>query len=160
MLTIRFDEEDHHHPAPDFNLSARDGRQVSLRDFHERSNLVLVFLPGECPDCDSFLHELASRSQEFRLADARLVAVLPKLAKELPAFAPTEIELLSDPEQAVRRLYAGLMAPGLVGERDLLCFVLDNYGAPYACLAGPRLEDTDLAEVLSWLNYIGIQCPE
>jgi peroxiredoxin (alkyl hydroperoxide reductase subunit C) len=33
-------------PAPDFTLSSVDGRQVSLKDFRDKKNIVLVFLRG------------------------------------------------------------------------------------------------------------------
>jgi hypothetical protein len=55
----------------------------------------------------------------------------------------------------------GLMAAELVKDTDGLLFVLDEFGAPYAALmgaeqAGERLND----EVLSWLQFISVQCPE
>ena len=160
MFTIRFDDEDHRHSAPYFCLTTADGRRVSLLDFHEASNLVLVFVPEACLDCPRYLREMASRGEEYAGENARLLAVLPKSREQLHAFHTDEMDLLFDPEQAVRREYTGLMAPGLVGEHDLLCFVLDSYGAPYACLAGSQIEPADQDEILSWLRFVGIQCPE
>jgi hypothetical protein len=42
-----------------------------------------------------------------------------------------------------------------------MLFVLDRYGAPYAALTGPELDDPGLQqEVLEWLAFIEVQCPE
>ena len=163
MLTIRFGEEDRYHSAPYFCLLTPEGRQVSLGDFYERSNLVLVFVPESCQSCPQFLQQLASRSQEFARENARLLAVFSPGSNRMPDLQEAiggQIMLLEGPSQAVRTEYISLMAPGLVGNHDLLCFVLDTYGAPYACLAGPQPEPADQAELLSWLHFIGIQCPE
>jgi len=61
---------------------------------------------------------------------------------------------------SVRQKYASLMAPHLVGESDVMLFALDNYSAPYACLVGPQPESSAQDELLAWLRFIGIQCPE
>jgi hypothetical protein len=53
------------------------------------------------------------------------------------------------------------MVPELVPEGSALLYVLDVYGAPWAAYIGESLdEDGLLDEVLSWLVFIGVQCPE
>jgi hypothetical protein len=43
----------------------------------------------------------------------------------------------------------------------VLFFVLDRYGAPYAATVANEPGDEDLhTELLEWLDYIELQCPE
>lgn len=66
--------------------------------------------------------------------------------------------MLADPENKVRCRYLELM-PG--GSQENVVFVIDRYGAPYAALAGAEAGDPAVhEEILEWLGFIGIQCPE
>jgi hypothetical protein len=42
-----------------------------------------------------------------------------------------------------------------------MVFVIDRYGAPYAAVVGADPADPGLhAELLEWLSFIELQCPE
>ena len=88
-----------------------------------------------------------------------------------PALLELPFPVLADPGGRVRQAYAGLMDESLVNEGDTLLFVLDVYGAPYSAyvsalgsalgsaqdgLYSPALHE----DVLKWLEFIGMQCPE
>jgi hypothetical protein len=67
--------------------------------------------------------------------------------------------VLADPENKVRRSYLELMPDG--SQEGNVVFVIDRYGAPYAALAGAEAGDPAVhEEILEWLAFIGIQCPE
>jgi peroxiredoxin len=164
LLTIRFDDQDRSTPAPYFRLPSAQGGWVSSLDFHEQSNLILLFLHTKaCPACLEFLNALTARGSDYIQADASLVVILPQPVETLglpPGLAGFPILFLADPSGSVRQEYARLMAAHLVGENDVMLFALDNYGAPYACLVGPQPEPSAHDELLAWLRFIGIQCPE
>ena len=164
LLTIRFDDQDRSTPAPYFRLPSVQGGWVSSRDFHEQSNLLLLFLHAQaCPTCQEFLNALATRWSDYLQADARLVIILPQPVETLAlpsSLVGIPILFLADPNGSVRQEYARLMAPHLVGENDVMLFALDNYSSPYACLVGPQPEPSAQDELLAWLRFIGIQCPE
>ena len=126
--------------------------------------LVLLFLHTQaCPACLEFLNVLNRRSPDYIQADARLAVILPQPVETLTlpvGLAGFPILFLADPNGSVRLEYASLMAPHLVGESDVMLFALDNYSAPSACLVGPQPESSAQDELLAWLRFIGIQCPE
>jgi len=170
MPWVIFDEEDRRIPAPRFCLEALNpgqaGSRIGMDDYCEQCNLVLVFpRPGACEGCLNFLNSFRERMGDYARVEAQVLALLPGEAGELREAPDLELPfpLLADAGGEVRRAYAGLMAESLVNEASTLVFVLDTYGAPYSAFIGteaemqkPGLHD----EVLSWLEYIGVQCPE
>jgi hypothetical protein len=71
------------------------------------------------------------------------------------------IPLLADENGTIRHRYVSLMDSGLVPSGECLLFVLDNYGVPYAAYVAPELDQAGLhTEIIGWLDYIGMQCPE
>lgn len=164
LLTIRFDDQDRSTPAPYFRLPSVQGGWVSSRDFHEQSNLVLLFLHAQgCPACQEFIATLAAKWSDYAQLNASLVFIFPQPVETLalPAgLVDLPVLSLADSSGSVRQEYVRLMAPHLVGENDVMLFALDNYSAPYACLVGPQPEPSAHDELLAWLRFIGIQCPE
>lgn len=164
MLNIHFDEADHRIPAPRFSLPDNQGGRVSSVDFYEVANLVLLFLHGtECAVCQSFLFQVSKRLEDFTGEAARLIALYPQpvgALREPPLGSRVEILHLSDEGGAVRKSYLDLMAEGLVEPGEVMLFVLDAYGAPYACLKGEEPDISAIDDLLAWLRFIGIQCPE
>jgi peroxiredoxin len=164
MLNIHFDEADHRIPAPRFSLPDDQGSCVSSGDFYESANLVLLFLHGPgCAVCQSFLCEVSRRRADFAGEAARLVAIYSQPVEALRGIPPVlrgEIRHLSDEDGAVRKNYLDLMADGLVKPGEVMLFVLDAYGAPYACLKGEEPEISAIDDLLAWLRFISIQCPE
>jgi peroxiredoxin len=163
-MIIRFDEADHRIPAPGFSLPSARGAAVSSSHFYERSSLVLLFLHGpDCAPCHVFLTHALERLEDYEAENAQLLAIFPSQSGSLQALDSLlrgEIQCLSDPERLVREDYLSLLAPDLVGPDEVMLFVLDTYGAPYVCLKGGEPEIHLHADLLGWLRYIGIQCPE
>jgi peroxiredoxin len=161
MLTILFDESDRQTPAPAFRLQSSNGEMVALSDYYERSNLVLIFIPEEDSSSDqAFLKNILNQQARFERENARLLALYPQPIDDLVTNHPSNIPMLIDSQGTIRAKYTGLIAPDLIEMGDFVVFILDSFGAPYVCLVGSDLDEPIVDEILSWLLYISIQCPE
>jgi peroxiredoxin len=170
MTWVIFDVSDRETAAPSFSLEAAQDGRVSLWDYYEKCNLVLLFLHGKDslgrldPNCRQALLGFAARQADYDRLQAGLLALVPEPAPGPAADFPTgqlPFPLLADPGGKTRQKYAALMVASLAPENAVMLFVLDQYGAPYAAYIAPEFEAETLhAEVQSWLQYIGVQCPE
>lgn len=163
MEWFSFSHGQQHRPAPSFRLKSSRGEPVALADYRGRRNLVLLFLHRlDCPGCHAALQNLAKHRLEYQEHEAQVLVVVPTPMAELTVVETTEAHpfpLLADQEGVTRRAYAALL-PGEPAEEAML-FVLDRYGAPYAALICPEPDDPALPrEVLEWLAFIELQCPE
>jgi peroxiredoxin len=163
MTWVYFEDGDRQTAAPAFSLERSGGGRVSLNDFYEESCLVLLF-PQDAPGALGAVERFGGRLDEIERQGAQIVALIRDTGGKasLPFDAASlSFPLLSDPGGRVWAEYAGLMVPELVPEGSALLYVLDVYGAPWAAYIGESLdEDGLLDEVLSWLVFIGVQCPE
>jgi peroxiredoxin len=162
---VLFDEVDQRSPAPYFRLASVMGRPVTRNDYRGLDNLVLFFGHAvDCPGCQNVLREFTAHLREYNQNEAVTLAIFPDLfvrENGLAVFQETPFPVLSDPGGEVRKRYTALMAHNLVSDQDNLIFVLDQYGGPYAALIGEELDEPDLQkEVLEWLEYISLKCPE
>lgn len=174
MLWIRFDEQDRRSSAPPFCLNSSVGERVCLQDLYEKNNLVLVFMRDDgCSGCESTINAFGERNLEYRDQQSKVLLVFPTNVQQLNAHSlendgflegysmETRSRLLLDPGGDVRRAYLELISNDLLGEADNILFVLDAYGAPYTALIDKDFSDVEVHdEVLKWLQYINIQCPE
>ena len=160
MTWYAFPESARRHIAPGFSLPSSRGHPVSLTDYRGRSNLVLLFAHGaDCPACWQAVESFATHRDAYRAQGTEVLVVCPASAEEASLPSPDGLQVLRDPEGTVRRAYAALL-PGASPE-DALLFVLDRYGAPYAAVACPEPDEASLRpEVLEWLAFIEVQCPE
>lgn len=136
-----------------------------LDDFRGQSSLLVYFVhENYCSACRAFLEQIGTRYEDIRNRDAELVAVFAEPPGRLQNQAALEtftFALLFDPECTIFERYRNLLAPELLSPEDNLLFVLDLYGAPYAVLRNPERAGPDMfREVISWLEYIGLKCPE
>lgn len=166
LTWILFDEADHRRPVPYFRLASALGRPVALDDYRGRDNLVLFFAHSVgCLDCAAALRSFASHMPAYNKQESVILAIFPDPVEEIQDSGLLDLPfpLLEDSGSAVRRKFAGLMAESLVDNGDVLLFVLDRYGAPYAALV---LDELGIGmegfhrETLKWLEYIELQCPE
>jgi hypothetical protein len=172
MLWIRFDEQDRRTSAPPFCLSSNMGKRVCLQDLYEKNNLVIVFMHAvDCQDCHSTINAFAERELEYRGQESQVLIILPNGVQERGTSGNGKLlaalsegmgaRLLFDPGWVTRKAYAELMSADLVDEDDNMLFVLDAYGAPYTAVIAKHFDKGEIHnEVLSWLQYINIQCPE
>jgi hypothetical protein len=140
-------------------MTTPTGEPGAVADWGGRANLALFFGHGlGCPACRGLIQWLAAQGSELHGLDAEALALLPS-----PAAAPHDnlagVRLAADPAGALRRRYADLIEFDAVTE--VMLFVLDRFGVPYAAWTGSEADAPDLCrETLKWLEYIAIQCPE
>ncbi|NLG73692.1 MAG: redoxin domain-containing protein [Chloroflexi bacterium] len=168
-LWIRFDEDDRMQPGPGFCLPSTWEREICLSDTYEQFSLV-VFFPHDkhCPGCREVLEGFAEREQAYRDQESRILAIFPELLEKLAtdeALQSLGFPVLSDEDGEVRSAYACLVDASLIGPEDSFIYLLDAYGAPYIAVAAPDADRVTPAgelheDLLSWLQFIGLQCPE
>jgi peroxiredoxin len=170
QVWIRFDESDRRTPAPQFELETHTGRRVALSDFRGRQNLVLYFAPAKGSDA-RITHDLDAfirREPDYRFHGTQVLAFLPDdpqlmggLASALLDREKSSLLILLDPSSATRKEYAALLDASLVSDQDSLLYILDQFGAPYAAQAAGLWDQFDRhSEILDWLDFIGMLCPE
>jgi thioredoxin-dependent peroxiredoxin len=116
--------------APDFVLPDKDGRQVSLRDFRGKSNVVIYFYPKDfTAGCTAETKTFGERYDEFKAAGAEVLGVSSDDAashREFAAHCGAEFILLSDAEGKVGRAFGVNPTMGLIPGR--VTFVVDRSG--------------------------------
>lgn len=95
--------------APDFKLTATNGRQISLTDFRGRSNVIVFFIrETTCPQCRTHVAQLGKIYDQFREADTEVIVVLGEgmeKAREYAAGIGLPFPILCDPDREVYHLY-------------------------------------------------------
>ncbi len=151
---------------PAFTLPARDGGpDVKLRA-PGRLATVLVALHDDCAPCDAYLAALAAQEAELRDWDGRVMAVRvgradaesaarssegEKHAHAAPHRPAERVRVAADPERSLAS--AGITAPAvLIADQWGELFVVEPAGAEHALLAPD--------EIVAWLRYLAVQCPE
>jgi peroxiredoxin Q/BCP len=142
--------------APDFVLPREDGRQVSLRDFAGKQNVVLYFYPKDFTmGCTAETKAFGSRIEEFRKLDAEVIGISSDSAQSHHEFADAcgaSFPLLSDEEKRVRELYGATGRFGLIPER--VTFVIDKEGIVrhiFSSQINPRKHVEEAREALAEL---------
>lgn len=156
MPWIRFGREEP--PAPSLSLTDLTGQTVAVGDYRGRSALALAFLHAPaCPVCRNLTETWSGQQREVQALGAELLIVLPEVRGESAAFDPAHT--LLDPRGELRDRYAQLLEFDTHGQ--VLIFVLDEHGAPYAAWVGGEPDDRAIwFDLLRWLLYVSIQCPE
>ena len=142
---------------PGFTLP--DGFAALLESYRGRRNLVVVFaadVMGESP-VTAFVQELLSRTEELTAEAAQVVVIVtsPHIAAQRgPKGFPTLLDDGGHVHRAVGATdAAGRPAPAV--------FVTDRFReifAAYLPARGPELPGAK--DILEWLVFINIQCPE
>jgi len=150
--------------APEFTLPSGDGRRISLRDFRQRRNLVLLLLhEPSCRACQAALREFASRLSDYRAAEAEIVAIVPgpvDRARQLAGSIGSPFPVLADETGEVFQRYTG-RRPGEPGAPVASLFILDRFGQVYSqSLVQKESQLPSQQEVLDTLQFVEIQCPE
>jgi peroxiredoxin Q/BCP len=116
--------------APDFTLPDRSGAPVRLHDLTQQGTVVLYFYPKDnTRGCTAEACAFRDSYEAFTDAGARVVGVSADSAASHDGFAGRyglPFVLLSDRENAVRRLYGVPKTLGLLPGR--VTFVIDRAG--------------------------------
>ncbi len=147
---------------PRFRLPSAGGQTVSLDDLRGRRNLVLCLVgTAEQGTGLPFLEALHGRQADLTAEKARVlvIAVAPeaearrRFGDKLPTFT-----VLADEEGTLHRQYGAVLPDGPFRP---LVLIADRYTKIYAQYApAPETPWPTPDDVLEWLAFIGMQCPE
>ncbi|HEX2095640.1 MAG TPA: redoxin domain-containing protein [Longimicrobiaceae bacterium] len=141
---------------PDLALpAAPDGRSVPLRARGRSAPVVVQTHGAGCAECRAWLEGLAGVEDAVREWDGRAVVVVPEgldAADRLQAASRLPYPVLADPE---RRLAERL------GTEDAVVLVADQWGELFLVAnAGTAHRLPDPSEVVEWLRFLAVRCPE
>lgn len=104
--------------APDFDLPAADGSQVSLDDLKGKKAIIYFYPKAMTPGCTTQAIDFQAADDDLRSAGYAVVGISPDPPEPLARFAEQEglgFPLLSDPDRSTLQAY------GAYGEKQ-------NYG--------------------------------
>jgi hypothetical protein len=141
---------------PDVKLaSAPGGSPTPLRPPGRVSPVLVLVDRAECESCRAWLGRLAAVSADIGEWDGRVIVVVPASpdqAMRIANDAAKHFTVLGGPDRTLAARL-GISIPALV--------IADQYGEIHH--AAPLSDAHDLpdpAEVVGWLRYLAIQCPE
>jgi peroxiredoxin len=95
--------------APNFNLLATNGNQISLSDFRGKTNVIVFFIrETSCWQCRTHVTQLGKMYDQFREAGTEIVAILGEDVEKSREYANgigLPFPILADPDRAVYHLY-------------------------------------------------------
>lgn len=143
--------------APDFTLSDKDGRQVSLSDFLGKK-VVLYFYPKDnTPGCTRQACAFAAAYEQFKEQDVVVIGISKDSTASHQKFAQKynlPFILLSDPELQAIEAYDVWQEKKLYGKVSMgvvrTTYIIDEQGNIEKVM--PKVKpDTNAAEILDYL---------
>jgi peroxiredoxin len=145
---------------PGFTLPDIDGSPVFLESYRGRKNLIVVFAGdevGEAP-VTVLIEQLDARAEELTLEAAQVLVVVPSRSAAVPQRARWAFPVLVDDGAPIHRNVGATDAEGRAAPA---VFVTDRFREIYAAyLSRPGSTLLGAKEILDWLVFINIQCPE
>jgi peroxiredoxin Q/BCP len=143
--------------APDFTLSDKDGKQVSLSDFLGRK-VVLYFYPKDnTPGCTRQACAFAGAYQSFRDKNVEVIGISKDSITSHVKFAEKynlPFVLLSDPDRIAIEAYGVWQEKKQCGKVSMgvvrTTFIIDEQGRVAHVMKGVK-PDTNAADVLALL---------
>jgi peroxiredoxin len=148
------------HLLRDFTLATSDGRPISVSDYRGRLNLVLIFTDAG-NESSSLLTDLTKQYPEVKEQEAEVLAIVQPTGKrgstiEQHARLPFPVRVDHD-----NRLHNAFGATDAQGQACAAAYITDRFAEVFAVY---RRRDTQnlpkTKEILDWLEFINIQCPE
>jgi peroxiredoxin len=144
----------------DFQLCTSEGRAVLLSDFRGRSKMVLVFT-GEQAAGPQLLLDLEVHQKDFAETETRILVIVAgsqQHASELNQSLHLDFAVLADVGGQVHRS-AG--TEDQTGHPQAAVYITDRFGEIFAAYKAEQAESLpSVAEILRWVEFINIQCPE
>jgi peroxiredoxin len=146
----------------DFTLTSTLGQEISLSDYRGRSNLVLVFVGGGVGSPDlKILAEIGADHARLQDEQTQVLAIMQctqETAARIEQKANLPFPLLVDEDGRIHRS-AG--AADQSGHPATAIYITDRFGevfAVYRAAEGQTMPSEQ--EIMEWLTFINIQCPE
>lgn len=145
---------------PDATLPSINGSELHLDSFRRDWNLVIMMLGDGALNerCARLLDQLADLRAELEMEEARVVVISARQPEEWTGKWPYPFILAFD---AKGRLHRQLAAVDDSGQLEVVLCVTDRYREIFAM---SRVGDEDWpgdgSQVVEWLTFVNIQCPE
>jgi len=142
---------------PDVSLIAADGASVSLSRYQHSRNLVVVFLgPDSELRTNSLVLGLKKQYGAIREAEGEVLVVLrtsPAQVQEIAAALAAPFPILADGDGEAHARFGAGGGPA--------AYVADRFGEiHFAARAAEGVPLPSALDLLGWLNYIELLCPE
>jgi hypothetical protein len=138
---------------PNIALPRIDGSgSVPIRPPGRRSPVLVYMDAAECARCRSYLARLGADRASLEEWDGRVLAVIATAPENAPSPADHGFPLLLDTDKGLRDALAIEPPAVLIGDQ----WGQVHFGEP----AGESHDFPAVEEVVQWLRYLAIQCPE
>lgn len=122
--------------APDCTLKATGDQEITLSQFKGEKNIVLYFYPKDStPGCTTEGQNFRDAHEQFRALDTVILGVSREGIKSHENFKAKQsfpFELLSDPEEALCKLYDVIKEKNMYGRKymgiERSTFIIDKEG--------------------------------
>jgi hypothetical protein len=150
------------HQIPALTLRSLDGKSVSVWDFKQKRNRVIVLIRADAESTRRFLKELIANAPLWKEKETVALVVFPEQpAADLLGVLPAEVIVGVDAGGRSLGRYLGADAFGPAGLEKQGVFVADRYGELYACWLFSKDGDCPgMAEIQKALEQIEIACEE
>lgn len=152
-MTTKLKEGD---KAPDFILPSQDGRDVSLRDYLGKKNVVLYFYPKDFSmGCTTETRAFSASYNEILGMDAEVIGVSSDSTESHKGFANecgVKFPLASDEGGRVKDMYGARSSMGLIPAR--VTFVIDRQGTVKRIFASQLNPKKHVDEALAALREL------
>lgn len=142
---------------PDLSLPAvADGTAVSFRARGRHGTVLVLLHSASCRGCLEYLDRLAASHELLKEWDGRVLAIVGAEIAEAKGIGNAHdlpFPLLADPERIAARRCG-------VGGGSVL--IADQWGELFLVEPGEEGEHAypDPEEIVEWLRFVAIQCPE
>jgi peroxiredoxin len=145
---------------PGFMLATLDGSSVELEEYRGRRNLVVIFAGDELGAGPTIplLEDLVGWQKELASEVTQVLVVVASRAASTPWGEPGAFPILIDSGGLIHHRVG---ATDAVGRPAPALFVTDRFREIYAAwLPAEGSVMPTASEVMDWLVFINIQCPE
>ncbi|WP_445364549.1 thioredoxin-dependent thiol peroxidase [Microbulbifer sp. ANSA003] len=145
--------------APAFTLTNQSGEKVSLKDFRDKSNVVLYFYPKALtPGCTTQACGIRDSEAEFKKANTVVLGVSPDPEAKLQRFIDKHelnFDLLSDEEHKIADKYGCWGLKKFMGKEYMgllrTTFIIDKSGRLRHIIDKVKTKTHD-TDVLNWIG--------
>ena len=138
----------------DYELKKADASSLTLSDFRNKQNLVLILLPPAIePRQTQLIASLAEKSAEVRENETRVIVVVRP--EQLARVAELSEVLTAAVDES------GRMFAELCGADATTIYFTDKFREVFHVFhiaGGDPLPTTD--DILGWIKFVAMQCPE
>jgi peroxiredoxin len=143
---------------PEFTLPDIGGSSIVLESYRGRTNLVLVFAGDEMRKRPvSVLLQQLAQAGDLTSEAAQVLVVVTSRPRAISQHRRRAFPVLLDVDGTIHRKVGAIDA---MGRPAPAVFITDRFREIYAAYLMAHTALPDAQEILDWLVFINIQCPE